>query len=511
MTGDTVRDAVVVGAGVGGLVAAGLLARAGRDVLLLEAHATPGGCAGWYASGGFTFDAGATTLVGFDPGDPLASLAGALGIEPGRDLLLEPVDGVDVRFPGASFLFGRDESSGPDEVARLFPGAAPFLRRLRSDAARLWETGRSWPLLPLLSARDVVRNARLLSPRLLPLLPSMGRSVADVLAREGVPADPAFRTFLDLALLVTVQSPAADAPWWNGALGIDLFRRGVSRARGGMRAFAEALTAAVLGAGGEIRYRTPVARLAPAGGGWRVTTAAGEEIAARSVLPNLPVGDVARLLAPGSAARAGAERERARIGDGWGAAVLNLGLSRVVNPDPRRLHRLVASRLDGRPGDGSSLFLSFSPPGDPVAPPGGQTLSVSTHVPAAEWAGLRGDAYRERKEALRLSLRAGLEREVPGLSAAVVLEELGTPRTFLRFTRRGGGSVGGVRMTRANFGLRALDPTLGAAGLHVVGDTAFPGQGTLAVAMSAALAAERLGAVRLGRGGRVRVGASRTR
>ncbi len=31
-----------------------------------------------------------------------------------------------------------------------------------------------------------------------------------------------------------------------------------------------------------------------------------------------------------------------RLGDGWGALVLNLGLSRVVNDDPRRLHRLVA-------------------------------------------------------------------------------------------------------------------------------------------------------------------------
>lgn len=51
----------------------------------------------------------------------------------------------------------------------------------------------------------------------------------------------------------------------------------------------------------------------------------------------------------------------------------------------------------------------------------------------------------------------------------------------------------------------------GARGLHVVGDTAFPGQGTLAVAMSAALAAERLGAVRLGRDGSLRLLAGGTR
>ena len=493
MTERTRRDAVVVGAGVGGLVAAGLLARAGRRVLLLEAHAATGGCAGFYSKGGFTFDAGATTLVGFDPGDPLEALAEALGIRPGEDLRIAPVDGVDVRLPGLSFLHGRDTSLPEDAGASPFRDSSRFFRRLRRDAGLLWDASRSWPVLPLLSARDAVRNARLLSPRLLPLLPTAGSTVEEVLGSERTPDDPALRAFLDLALLISVQSPASDAPWWNGALGIDLFRRGVSRARGGMRAFVGALEASFLRAGGELRTRTLVTRLAPSPGGWSVATASGEEFEARAVLPNLPV------------------REGERLGDGWGALVLNLGLSRVVHDDARHLHRLVATRIDGRPGDGTSLFLSFSPPGDPVAPPGGQTLSVSTHVEASAWSGLRGDAYREKKEETRLRLREALEREVPGLAAAVVVEDLGTPRTFRRYTRRGNGSVGGLRMTRARFGLRALDPTLGTEGLHVVGDTAFPGQGTLAVAMSAAIAAERLGAVRLGRDGSVRIGSGGTR
>jgi phytoene dehydrogenase-like protein len=278
-----------------------------------------------------------------------------------------------------------------------------------------------------------------------------------------------------------------------------------------MRAFVEALAAAVVRAGGEIRYRTAVTRIAPSPRGWVVRGAAGEEWTASAVVPNVPVRDVARLLDPGSPLRTKAEAEGGRLGDGWGALVLNLGLSRVVHDDPRRLHRLVATRAGGRPGDGTSLFLSFSPPGDPVAPPGGQTLSVSTHVEAAAWAERKGEDYARKKEEARARLREALDREVPGLAGAIVREDLGTPRTFRRYTRRGGGSVGGLRMTRANFGQRALDPTLGADGLHVVGDTAFPGQGTLAVAMSAAIAAERLGAVRLGRDGAIRLATGQER
>jgi len=257
-----------------------------------------------------------------------------------------------------------------------------------------------------------------------------------------------------------------------------------------MKAFATAFASAAAAAGADLRLRTAVTRLARAGSLWTLRTAAGDEIRARHIVANVTAADVPGLLDGGDAARV-AHRVRGREG-GWGAVVLNLGLSRAVNPDARRLHRLVAPE---------SLFLSFSPPGDPAAPPGGQTLSVSTHVDADAWASLRGAPYAERKESVRAGIRAVLSRLYPGLDAAVVHEDVGTPRTFRRYTRRSGGRVGGLPITRRNSGLFALDPGLGLPDFQLAGDTTFPGQGTLAAAMSGALAAERLGAVRFRRDG----------
>ena len=65
----------MVGAGIGGLTTAALLAKAGLDVTVLEAHVYPGGCAGTFYHQGYRFDAGATLAAGFEPGGGMTRLA----------------------------------------------------------------------------------------------------------------------------------------------------------------------------------------------------------------------------------------------------------------------------------------------------------------------------------------------------------------------------------------------------------------------------------------------------
>ena len=78
--GTRVKHVIVVGAGIGGLSAAAVLARAGLDVTVLEAHIYAGGCAGTFFHQGYRFDAGATLAAGFYPGGPMDALARAAGI-----------------------------------------------------------------------------------------------------------------------------------------------------------------------------------------------------------------------------------------------------------------------------------------------------------------------------------------------------------------------------------------------------------------------------------------------
>jgi hypothetical protein len=73
----------------------------------------------------------------------------------------------------------------------------------------------------------------------------------------------------------------------------------------------------------------------------------------------------------------------------------------------------------------------------------------------------------------------------------------GTPRTFHRYTRRAEGAVGGLPQTLAHANFAAASHRTDVPGLFLAGDTVFPGQGTLGVAISgyvAARSAARYGA-----------------
>lgn len=58
-------DAVVIGSGIGGLVAATQLAAKGARVLVMEKYVIPGGSSGYYERDGFTFDVGSSVMFGF--------------------------------------------------------------------------------------------------------------------------------------------------------------------------------------------------------------------------------------------------------------------------------------------------------------------------------------------------------------------------------------------------------------------------------------------------------------
>ena len=100
-----------------GLAAGALLTSKGYTVRIFEQNYLPGGCSSSYWRKGFVFEAGATTLVGFDTNQPLAFLAKEIGIEIPRLTLELPMQ-VHL-LDGTTISRYQDSGVGPSNCANV--------------------------------------------------------------------------------------------------------------------------------------------------------------------------------------------------------------------------------------------------------------------------------------------------------------------------------------------------------------------------------------------------------
>src|SRR5262245_51478845 len=119
-------DAVVIGAGIGGLISANLLARAGLSVLLVEQHYMVGGYCSTFRRHGFTFDAATHfyPLLG-NPSTISGRLLVDLGIATGW-VKMDPVDHFHCP-DGSSFTVPADFDAYLAKLKSEFPAEATAL------------------------------------------------------------------------------------------------------------------------------------------------------------------------------------------------------------------------------------------------------------------------------------------------------------------------------------------------------------------------------------------------
>jgi C-3',4' desaturase CrtD len=475
-----VTQAVVIGAGIGGLTTAAVLARAGLEVTVLEAQVYPGGCASTYFHQGYRFDTGATLAAGFYPGGPMERIAFAAGVDawparPAETAML-------VHLPDGTSIPRRAEDDRWEVITRAFgqPGL-DFFRWQERTADALWALALQLPPWPPQSPADLSAAVStgapwLLRQRDLGLALDAFRPVAAHLQR----APENLRLFVDAQLLISAQAAGEQANALYGAAALDLPRRGVAHLAGGMGAIAETLVSAVHRHGGRVLYRHEVTRIRSTGShAYRVDTRRDGVFPADLVIANLTPGDAAALL--DGAVPPSLRRRSSRPADGWGAFMLYVGLDGDAVPPDTALHHQV---ILGRPlGEGSSVFASLSPAWDASRAPSGQrALTLSTHTRLDDWWQLYQtdrSAYEARKAEMSEKMLTAADSAIPGIRTAARLVMPGTPVTFQRFIRRQGGWVGGFPQTGL---FRSLGPRLD-RNLWLVGDSIFPGQSTAAAAL----------------------------
>lgn len=483
---------IVIGAGIGGLTTAALLAKRGFEIVVLEAQTYAGGCAGTFYHQGYRFDAGATVAGGFQPGGPHALAAEKLGLK-------WPIRQHDpawvVHFPDHQVMLSQDNK----DVLKHFPQSARFWAQQNKIANLAWQLsaqGLPWPPRSLQEFTQLAKVGLLNFPIDLQLLPFAFSSVSGWLTQHKLEKDRAFVRFIDGQLLIAAQTTSRYTNALYGATALDLARQGVYHVEGGIGGLAQTLVKKLEELGGQVLYRHRVERIQIKDGrvsGVYISRSRHSQhsvfMPCDFVIGNLTPWSADMLLAENSPRSLRQEVSRRRAS--WGAFVVHLGIEANKLPMGLEDHHQIISEMEGELGEGRSIFISISPEWDSSrAPTEQRAVTITTHTNTGLWWQLIAQseqAYTDRKAEYTEKIINTIERFIPGFSSSIRLTLRGTPVTYQFYTGRYQGMVGGFPQTSL-FKMRG--PRTGIRNMRLVGDSIFPGQSTAGVTLGALRVAE---------------------
>jgi C-3',4' desaturase CrtD len=501
------KDVAIIGAGIAGMATAARLQARGFSTIVLEAHTQPGGCAGFFRRKGFAFDVGATTLVDFEPGGVGGELLETIGMPSVEG---QALPGYVAWLPDRSVTLHRDHKIWAVERLRAFgdtPAHHWLWQLLDQLAAVFWRASRRGIKLPLRSLGDLLSAAGALGLANMPLARYLTWTIGDALRTAGLRGDRPLVGLLSMLIEDTVHSTVEQAPLINTALGITIRGAGLTRASGGMRGFWQRFVAYYRTLGGELRLGCTVERISGRCGDFCITTSRGDMWAAQ-VVSAVPTALTAGIAPPavGAALQPYLRRDASAQG---GAVVVFLGVPEDQVGGQTFTHHQLLQGYDQPLGNGNNMFISVSAPGDRAsAPPGCRAVMISTHCELEAWEHLSPEAYQARKWETASGLIALARRVYPSLGEQMLVYEAGTPLTYAHFTGRPRGAVGGIRQSLENANQRALPHELGVAGFWMVGDSTWPGLGTVACVLGSRIVAD--GVARLAASKGLRYGRTHT-
>jgi len=484
-------DAVVVGAGLGGLTCAAYLAKHGFRTLLAEQYDVPGGYATSFTreseKGTFTCEVSLhSSVLGAGPARDILT---DLGVWNSLDLVPHP-HAWSSRFP--DFSLDVPSKCGLDgferQLASLFPaeakGLGAFFQVWRNVMAETRKLEQGMP-----------KEAEDRFPKQFPTLwyihdKTLGQ-VVDAHVR-----DPKLKAVLAQSCGYYGLPPSQLSAFYYLLPTGEYITHGGSYIKGTSQALSDALAGAVADAGGEVRYGTLVEEiLLENGRAVGIKTAEGEVIRARTVVCNASAPQVFGKMLPKGALP---QPDRARLdaySESPGSFIVWLGLDRDITASFKHpeLARYASYDLDANYAEamrcrydaGGFSLMVYDNLISGFSPEGCTSLCIMSSSGYDVWKGMEADylkgdcpAYEKLKEELTNTLIAQVEKyAIPGLSKMIVMRDSATPLTNLRFTLNTSGAIYGYNQAVDNSFMSRIPNRTPVPGLFLASAWGNPGGG----------------------------------
>lgn len=499
-------DAVIIGAGLGGLAAGAALAGAGRSVVVLEQQPGPGGYAQSFTRGPYRFDTSLHALNGLAAGGGWDTLYAKLGIW--NRLSLRRLDPLyRLRLPDREVVAHADWFRYESELIEHFPAEADGIRAYLDEVHAVYHDARR------INEDQSAHHGPSMGefPRRYPSLTRASGETWDQLMARHV-ADPHARAALGGLWGYAGLPPAECAALVGAVMTGSYHEHGGWYPAGGAQALTDALVQVLRERGGTVLFSQLVTRI-----DWHgqhavaVTTSDGLRLEADTFISNasapatmldlvgrehLPAEYAARVASPAPS---------------YSTVGVYLGLDRDIFAEQQLDHELfLAGSYDPAQswqaclsGDWEHAVISVTDytSVDPGCAPRGHAAVVL--FTAAGWdyedtwgtggnlAGYHSNPrYLQLKERVADALVARAARELPGLDAAIRYLEASTPLTNFDYTLNPHGAIEGYENTAANTGLGWLPQETPVPNLFLAG--AWTNSGGMNAAMASGARAAQM-------------------
>lgn len=504
--GDAMKyDAIVIGAGLGGLTAGAKLAKEGKEVLLIEQHSKPGGCATTFRRKGFIVEVGLHEMDGLDKGDPKTDIFQDLGVFDNVDFVRVP-EFYRYANPRVDIVIPDDYQKAIDVLVKRFPHEAKGIRKffkvilsLRKEMNKLprekWKLLVQLPLFPVLYRNIVFRENQ-----------TLGRLLDSIIRDED----------LKLVLLANLNYYHDDPYtmsllYYAGGQG-SYFSGGGHFVKGGSQKLSDCLAEVIKKNRGEVILKHIVTSIITennkaVGVRYRKKSGSDEEILeayGNCIIANAAIPNVANDLLPPSESRNKLASAVSQLEVAPSIISVYLGFRRPPR-DMGNIHYStfvsgedVSSMSDfakNTKGDISKrgfVFADYSQIDSGLAPQGKAVGAICAMDYLADWENLEREEYKAKKEMVAQMFIDRLDKVIPGIKDEIEYYEVGTPKTIKRYTLNPAGTAYGFAQIPRQAGRKRIQQKSPIENLYFASAWTMPGHGFSGAILSGYWCAEEI-------------------